>query len=229
MSQLASFDRSLYNSLPGVEEVDRLVRSSGKLEMALATLGSLFVRHNMCDKWGLSILHSHWFVDAGQTPLQEALAGPEGKEFVTMPRVGPFSQPVWPSLFAVASGMLQPMEFSTDKVAQEANAALSESSFLYEFAATLTSLDLATTFGLILVREPEDATREFVEFNRDGSSVLRPVLSTEVDRDSLVQTSWRFAPDAVGASCQASCFQTCTVSDSGHIKNPHQKLHRPGE
>lgn len=223
------YDRSFYNALPGIEQIDSTVRTSGQLQKALSVAGPLFARYGLCDTWGISLLHSHWYVEADQLPIQRVQDGPSGAEFITRPRLVPVGEPVWPSLLAVVGSGLQPLEFSTDDHVRSANAALaSRPQFVTDFSSLVVHEGLCDAFGLIVVRQPADPAYEFVEFNRDGSSILRPMLSAQVSRTNLIETSWRFRPDILSASCESSCFATCTKTDGGHTKNPHRKAHKPG-
>jgi hypothetical protein len=230
---LLSYDRVRFNNLPPIEEADIEMKASGRLSVALSVLGPLFARHDMCNEWGIGLLHKHWYLLEDEFPVQEMRNTTDGPEYVLSPGVVGRSARCWPSVLAVRgvgtpSLRLEPLEYSTDIRVGKANDTLASGlEFQREFCDLIRQHHLANTFGLVVARDSSRPGRELIEFNYAiRISVLREAYSSEHDSASLIQTSWRFAADAATASCKASCFVTCTVSGGGHSK-AHNKLHNP--
>jgi hypothetical protein len=231
LQHASDFDRPRYNRLPCIELADAEMKSEGKLAVVLAELGPIFARHNMCDDWGISILHKHWLVNDDELPVQDIAWCEDYQEFVTCPRTTKPKKNISPSLFAVEPGRspsLVPLEFSTDQcLSQNQRTLPANQAFITDFVGVMSTRDLFGTFGLIAVKEVSDPEHELVEFSyQNRVSVIREMKSREIDRKQLIQTSWRFMADASGLACRRECFVTCSVSGSSHTR-AHNALHNP--
>lgn len=227
--QLETFDHTLFNHLPPIELADESMRETGKLALALRVLAPLFVENGLCDSWGIAILHKHWRTQPAEIPIQEIVRRDDGRDLITRPRTS-FREPYWPSVLQVLphdSLRLVPLEFSTDLAVRDANATIAQrQNFVSAFCSAMVAHSLHDTFSLVAIREAAALGTQLVELNfRDRSSVIREVPSAALEGQRLIQTSWRFSPGA-NASCEASCFVTCTVGDDDHFSD-HTALHKP--
>ncbi len=233
MAQDASvYDRFKYNNLPSIEFADAAMREGDKLNLAFSAFRPIFLRHNMCDKWGISILHRHWRLEEDEIPIQEVIASDSPKEFETYPRTNTAATDFWPSLLAVNEDgcqSLQTLEFSSDPFTKEAYRLLKDSEdFVQDFCVAAKAHNLSNTFGLIATKS---VTPGFglVEFNFDDrSSVLKETASPELAGKRLFETSWRFAPEQTNASCEGSCFARCIANPDGSHPSDHPHAHTPG-
>lgn len=186
----------------------------------------------MCAHWGISLLHKHWLLRDQEIPVQYIRGVKPTRELVTIPKSDVPDNYLWPRILAARSDLLpplEPIEFTTDKSAAIPCGLLESSQgFTREFAATVTRNGLVTTFGLCLRQEPADAEMEWIEFNYSGRvSVLKETISAETDRKSLIETSWYFVPDVLGATCKSKCLSGCTVGGSGGHSHSHSDYHDP--
>jgi hypothetical protein len=225
------FDANRFNALPDIEVASAEMKAKDKLSLAFATLAPIFVRHNMCDSWGISLLHNHWQVEDGDLPIQDVTRAATPLEYQTTPRRASFSKRYWPSILAVKEGLeegLEPVEFSTEYNVETANRLLNQNShFVTEVSSALRKNNLADTFGLIVPKQVSSADLEFVEFNEDKSSVLRETVSATNNPHNLIETSWRIVPTEVAGKCEKSCFSKCTISGGSH-SHSHSPAHKPG-
>jgi hypothetical protein len=225
------FDINRFNRLPDIEVASAEMKARGKLSLAFSALGPIFVRHNMCGSWGISLLHNHWMVEDGELPIQHLTRTETPAEYETRPRPASFAKTFWPSILAVKNGAesaLKPVEFSTECEVEAANHLLSQNSgFVTEFCSALRQNDLANTFGLIVPKQVSSADLEFVEFNEEKTSMLKETVSARNNPENLIETSWRFVPTEVAGKCEKSCFAQCTVSGGRH-SHSHPKAHKPG-
>jgi len=232
MLQMQQFDRSRFNSLPEIERADAEARESNELSAALHSLGPIFVKHGVHESWGLSLLHKHWDVGVDELPIQDVTKSETPMEFESKSRASSFGKPFFPSVLAIKiqQEKLEPLEFSADPSVSEANNVLaSASAFLEEVASTATENNLEGRFGLIALRDAASGY-DLVEFNFvEPLSLVRETKPEEILGQRVIETSWRFAPDAVGGTCTRSCFSRCTTpSGGGGHRHDHTPAHRPG-
>lgn len=227
LQQSASYARSRFNGLPSIEEADAEMRAHNRLGVALSVLEPIFRRHEMCETWGISLLHNHWSVEDGELPITDLSKMDTPKEYELRPRAA-FPKTFHPSILAVKEGvdsLLEPLEFIADEGARHAVEQLnSKPEFVREFCEALTTHDLTSTFGLGVPRSVADIF-ELVEFTYEGrSSVSKEMTSAEVSGMKVIQTGWMFI-DAKTAKCEKSCFAKCNVP--GHTPS-HSPAHKPG-
>jgi hypothetical protein len=224
------FDATRFNALPDIEVASADMKAKGKLSLAFSALAPIFARHNMCDSWGISLLHNHWQVEDGELPIQDAIRTDSPLEYETTPRQAPFTKKYWPSILAARDSHdagLDAVEFSTQPDVETANCLLVRNSqFVSEVCSALRENNLADTFGLIVPKEVSSADLEFVEFNEDKVSLLKETVSATNDPQNLIETSWRIVPTEVAGKCEKSCFSKCVVSGGKH-SHSHPKVHKP--
>lgn len=228
-----TYKSSRFNRLLPIEVADRQMRSAGSLKLALDLLGPVFVQHQVHNAWGLSLLHNHWTVQDGELPIQDASRAESPREFETLPRTTVFEKTFWPSILAVSDDSacaLQPLEFTCDVSASEANTELDyKPEFRKAVCDLLTRNHLSNTFGLAMLRDVSDPEFQLVEFNYEGRvSLLRETTAPEIEGKNLIQTAWRLCPDESSSRCTPSCFSQCIVpaSGGGH-QHAHPKAHQP--
>jgi hypothetical protein len=232
-SDASHYNSPLFNSLPPIETADKEMRAKNRLNKALSVFGPVFAKHKMSGSWGISLLHRHWRIGNDELPIQDSPKIPGPREFITSPRHPNFPKSFSPAILAVEGKegpSLTPLEFSTDKRAHAAVQVLARNQeFVQEFCDAARENDLATTFGLIALKDVSSPELELVEFTHtERVSILREVPSTETDGKTFIQTCWRFKADANGIDCEASCFARCTVSDDGGHSGDHAPAHAPG-
>jgi hypothetical protein len=221
-----SYDRLQFNALPAVDVADENVRANDKLNVALAVLGPIFVQHGFCDAWGISLLHKHWLLEEGESPVQEIVCKDEETVFITRPRASDFAGRFLPSIMKVSSDMrLRVVELSNDPNVRMAHDLLRAApQFVTAFCRAVVANHLADTFGLIANKATMEG-RGLIEFNyTDRMSVLRPSLPADDPGRPFIQTSWRFAKDASGIDCHFNCTARCDREESGHSRG-HDEHH----
>ena len=226
-----SYDRHRFNGLPEIEAADSFVRSSGSRARVLRRLSPIFFKHQVCDWFGLCLLHKHWQLEDDELPLQEITATNSRLTLTTTPQHRHSAAPVWPSVFQVSGACgLQALEFSTDHRVGVANSILEERpAFGLDFCEAIAEEAVADCFGLCVIRPQTKAGLQFVEFNyAERVSITREITSLELGNKIPIQTQWRFHADAMANSCEASCFSQCIVSGDGSHRHAHPKAHKPG-
>jgi hypothetical protein len=235
LQEFNAYDSSRFNSLLAIEAADTKMKANNMLPFALSKLGPVFARHNMCELWGLSLLHKHWDLECGELPIQDL--GNLGtswdrQEYITEPRTS-FGKDVWPCVLAVDSQTgpaLIPLEFSSDPCAEEATSALRDfPDFSLDFCQTVLSNGLEQTFGLFVAKQKPRPGYELVEFNfEERVSLLRETPSAEARLHALIETSWLFLPSAAANACTTKCAKFCDATGGSHTGNSiHQVYHDP--
>jgi hypothetical protein len=232
LHEFNAYDSSRFNGLLAIEAADAKMRASNVLPFAVFKLGPLFARHNMCEFWGLSLLHKHWKLECDELPIQDVGTSRDRQEYITAPRTS-FRKDFWPCVLAVGcqtGSTLIPLEFSSDPCAEEANSALRDCpDFSRDFCQTVLSNGLEQTFGLFVAKQKPRPGYELVEFNfEERVSVLRETLSAEARLHALIETSWLFLPDAAANACTTKCAKFCDATGGAHTGNSiHQVYHDP--
>jgi hypothetical protein len=60
-----TYNWSWFNGLSAIEVADEEMHDQNKLGIALSALGPIFMRYEVCDTWGISLLHKHWPLEDG--------------------------------------------------------------------------------------------------------------------------------------------------------------------
>src|SRR5690242_6457305 len=87
-----SYDRSLFNGLLSVEAADAEMRTHDKLNTAFSVLAPVFQKYDMCEVWGLALLHKHWPLGEHELPITTLNRIEIPREYELRPR-GYFSEP----------------------------------------------------------------------------------------------------------------------------------------
>ena len=225
------FDPIAFNKLPAVMLADAGARRDGMLERALRSFAPLFAHYEVCQHWGVGLLHRHWPISTDEVPIQ-TVKNKKGREFVMTPRHTPFKRAYWPSVWAVglAEGgpRIVPTEFSTDPDVALANQLLTRrSDFVNHFCRTCINEGLAQSFGLVAVRKLTSDESSWVEHTyEDRKSVVTEMNNQDIETQKMIQTTWFFESDSK-TSCSTKCAAFCDVTDSGHTPF-HQTYHNPG-
>lgn len=226
IQETLSYDYSRFNCLPSIEDADAEMRAKNKLNLALEKLGSIFVKHGVCETFGISLLHKHWSVSPGELPITDLSINETPREYELRPREQ-FPKKFYPSILVAKSDSisLQPLEFSADPYTVNAFERLCEKpAFVNEFRDVILRNDLSDVFGLGVPR-PATEGFELVEFTNEGRcSVSKEVPEIEAKAMPVIETGWMFSGDAT-AGCTASCFAKCNVP--GHSPS-HTPVHAPG-
>jgi hypothetical protein len=226
------YSSAKFNNLPAIEDADAMMRKNAHLDLAIHILGPIFANYDLCEVFGIAILHNHWFLSDGELPIQDHCLENSRKVLLTCPRTTSFEKEFAPSVFRISSEapFLRPLEFSTDKCVFEANEVLRKKS--PEFALSLSQAavekGLEHTFGLCVIRKTSNPAYELVEFNGpDRISLVREIEIGSVAHRSLLDTCWMFDKNEATASCESSCFSRCFVNKEGkHYEHRHDKAHR---
>jgi len=215
-----------FNGLPSIEAADAEMRTQNKLNTAFSVLGPIFVKHDMCRTWGISLLHKHWSVQDEELPITVVSKVDAPREYELRPRMN-FSKAFYPAILAVGEGsesLLEPLEYSGDEAAQLAVEELcAKPEFVREFCNALTTNNLASAFGLGVPRAVTNGF-ELVEFTyEERTSVSKELPSAQVAEMKVIETAWMFGKGAAG-TCEKSCFAKCNVP--GHT-GTHTPVHKP--
>lgn len=231
--ELEHYNQSSFNILPSIESANADMRARGQLARAFSLLGPVFAEHNMCETWGIGLLHKHWHLEVGELPIQDVEFHEDRRQFITLPRAGAFSKPFSPSVFAVKTTLnpfLQALEFSSDLQVRGANILLTRNpQFVRDFCESILANGLEQTFGLVALRTASRPHLQLIEFNYEGRiSIVRETIPSEIENKELIETSWRLSVDEVSGNCVGSCFSQCIVpaSGGGH-QHAHPHAHKP--
>lgn len=233
IGDLSSYNRFLFNWLPSIQAADAALHQHRYLDVAFAELGPIFAKYDICDTWGICLLHNHWVLKDNEFPVQHISLRGQTQEFITIPRSDLVSGSFWPSVISVSrmdTLIFHPLEYSTDQYVCAANSILAKRpSFLKEFGSRLVSTELANIFGLVALRNTTDSALELLEFNFiERISIVREVNMQDHVGENTIQTAWKFHSDSASLGCEASCFQRCSdPGDGTHRDDGHAKAHGP--
>jgi hypothetical protein len=220
MPSIAGCETKAYNALPSLATAHTMLMAEKNLDIARERLRPVFLRHKAERFWGLSLLHRHWPLEAGEIAVQSYHPNLDGYEYRTMPVKRYFDYP-WPSSMIVAERprMFNVFEWSTDNFARTANEFLSDSPrFLDEVYEEFCGNELCSVFGISLARDVTCNGNELVEHTLENRvSVIREVRPDQIARHTLTETLWVFSDDKVGMVCKSKCFET----------DQHQQYHDP--
>ena len=224
-----AYDIQTFNNLPEIEFASSYVNSTGLLDKALSTIGPLLIMHNLSDAWGLCIIHRHWRLEEDEIPLQTIRYCNGIREYLSRP-ISNLTHEAAPTVLRVASNhrTFEPLEYSTDPLALEANDLLSKNcrgrSALVD---ALIDHSLADNFALIVLKPLPEAA-EMIELNfADRVSILRQVNTEDLQGKTLIQTTWRFAPNVAAGKCATKCMSYCNVGADGGHSGGHTAYHDP--
>ena len=226
LQEIATFDHARFNGLPTIEDADAEMRKHNKLAIALEVMEPIFLKHSMCDKWGLTLLHKHWAVTNGEVPVSDQSKTNAPKEYELRPRSN-FDGVLSPSILAVRHGStssLEPLEYCGTIESASSSADLNaKPEFVRDVCRALDANDLSRTFGIGTPRTVPEGF-ELVEFTYEGrSSVMKEMASAEVVGMPVIETGWMFSGSVTG-KCVKSCFAKCNTK--GHTPS-HSKAHNP--
>ncbi len=234
MIELSQHDYVHFNGLLSIEAADEIMRKERKLELALSLLGPTFTKYEMCDSWGIGLLHNHWLLEEDEIPVQYISERNGCKEYITVPRNRNLGGSRCPSVISVSRGdktIFRPLEFSADPQVLIANEKLAKRpEFLRVFGRQLINSELERTFGLVAFRETAAVGLTLLEFNFSGRvSIVREVDLVSHSEKSTIETAWRFSPNEAVMDCTKSCFQRCSdPGDGSHRNDGHAPVHAPG-
>lgn len=200
-----------FNNLPSLVDANTMLVSEGKLQLALQTLQPLFIKHQMQNYWGISLLHRHWHIESDEIALQKRREKGLRTELIMRPSKDPSTE-IYPSNFFLVESRpyLLPFEYSCDEHARVANEMLRMApDFIPDLLHAFSLCDFFDTFGLIVVRDASRTDLEFVEYTFPNRvSVVREMVKDYRNKDKLVETAWGFSSSNVAMACKSKCFET---------------------
>ncbi|MBK4723564.1 hypothetical protein JJL56_32505 [Azospirillum sp. YIM DDC1] len=229
MSTAFKFDHHSFNNLPEIEDSHTKIVKGGFLDHALNTTGTLFIRHGLYENWGISLLHKHWEVCNGEVPVQRVVVSDKGVEYVTRPEMLFSGDKLSPNTIKVESPRRTILiEYSEDPDVIMANNILAGSpDFIIEFCVLISENGFNDIFALSTIK-PQSLGKEFVEMNYIGRiSIVMERNAKDLNRNSLIETTWRFKPKEATLGCERLCQRRCVDSGNGHRFQDHLAMHRP--
>ncbi|KAF8528708.1 hypothetical protein JB92DRAFT_3139634 [Gautieria morchelliformis] len=212
---LSEYSSQVFNDLGAPEDAyASLLQLKG--EAALHTsIRDVFERHNMADKFGVTLLHRHFRMEEWEKLVAvHDTSTPWGPEAYDAHHLGE----VLPQAFVfTASDAIVPFEYGFFTTATVINAPRFEAAtkeFLVELGSLLFSLGLAQYLGL-RVHPGLELKAHMLEF-----TVNRANISVDVNQMSVksIPTSWFYhGPKTL----RCSCHSHCTASNGKHISLSH--------
>ncbi len=230
LSEIA-YSTARFNNLASIEAAHDEIRTDDLLDTAIQALGPIFVEHEVCDDWGLALLHKHWDLGKGEIPLQEVTRNVVPREYILNPKNVRRTSNIWPSILMLGDEhqAIHALEFSDDPAVGRANMVLARKpEFVTRLRTIVTNAGWVNLLGLAALRSVADGF-ELVEFNyAERVSILKECRTGAQIGHSRMETSWRFHPVLAMSSCQASCFSKCVIpSSGGSHQHSHPKAHNP--
>ena len=233
------FDRDIYNGLLTIEEANKTARADDGLDEFLNSASRLFVSHNLHHRFGVGLLHNHNQCQDDERMIQYNCTVNNEKALVTMPVSKDTDlQSEVPSVWALSGRNFYPLEFTTDRVAQDLLfAGEVPTPFLEDYVDLVNSSPVGSMFGLAVVErtmyrfahpnqialEQTDTTeRKNVVFLRSRGAVAKSI-----------QTAWTFEAHANAAAgtiraethCAATCRTECIIDNGVHSGPIHFDHH----
>jgi hypothetical protein len=232
---------NIYNGLASIEAANEVAKAENKIEDFLSRSQRLFLSHNVHSRFGVALLHQHYFCKSGEIVVQnEELLGNENV-LVSQPRVYDAAKETSiPWLWGVTGEDFHPLEFTTDSLARELLVADSiPGLFLKDFKELVRATSAERLFGLAVVErsffeqaKPGDSAIEYSDAeNRRNNIYLRERRDTE----KLIETTWVFQEEAMSMSgCIAKSDCATTIRTVCRVRCPkddgvHSPIHFPDE
>lgn len=211
---LAEYRHDAFNDLPSVTDAGNALQAKGGHDIIHETLGPLFVKHGIEEKFGLGLLHRH-FEMAPSERLVEYNSTSTPWDAADAQNIGGM---LLSQSWLFGDNQLVPYEFCyshgnaarAQRLSQDATLA-SMGRFLEELHAMLLAFGLDKTLGLR--RHPGLQFEGLVEVTAGRAninfhpSVMSPKESTE--------TAWFFDPEYIKRGCTCKCNDV--TASHGHM------------
>jgi hypothetical protein len=191
-----TFRRSIYNSLPPVEDADIQRKASASFGLLLEEAAHILVNVAMEEMFGLYLVHGHFTLGQRERMVECFVA--RRRALVTKPLRfdQALSRRIVPSRWLLGNSGFVPLEFSTDEGARRAVEALSSKPvFFSDMAAAIRRHGLGKTIGIASVWRDSlvaDEKEGYLEKNYGEAreSVIRLCNKEELANDQYTSTVW---------------------------------------
>jgi len=226
-SLLSAYNHRIFDALIDPDDAYKQVTSLNGEELIRSSIRDVFVRHAMCDKFGVTLLHRHFDMDADEKLVAVGnTSTPWSSDAIENGTLGK----VIPQAFIFsAPDQIAPSEytfFTNDALTTAISIGSAPKAFVEELGSLLFALKLEKVLGLRTV-SGRKASHD-VEF-----TVGRANIFVELDKpaDNATPTSWYFCPDHANPDkcklmhCIVYCVKMCVTSGGKHVLH-HQQDHR---
>jgi hypothetical protein len=198
-ARLTNASEVRYNNLPFVGAADEYVENGGLAEKMALRVREIFLRHELADYWGISLLHRHWPIESDEVPAEDAIFDKGLPAYVMRPALRNSGDIYVPCLISIEDASFETLEFSSRPDALNAFHQLQQRDvFLQELREALLPDGLNQVFGLGSVRQVSDERNRLVEFSYgDRAPVMRETPFSQIADSDLIQTFWTFSAHMV--------------------------------
>jgi hypothetical protein len=183
-------------------------------------LADIFTRHNVHEKFGIHLLHRHFWLPPNTIMVGETFLNPYCRwAKPTSNRIDPDSLTGY--LFALTEDGWHPYEYQKDF---KHHSSTLNTDFLREVTQYIQENDLSSQVGLQLLASPYDEMDDMtLELLLENSSIMFR-FSNLVDCSPVRQTGWQFALDDKNQP------QTCQYNEShGTLPNGDHQVYNQGQ
>jgi len=210
---LLEYSSATFNDLKGPGEALQSLKELKGDDAIPTCIREVFDRHDMSEKFGISLLHRHFDIDESERLVAvNDTSTPWGHEAYSNHKLGK----VLPQAFIFTSpDKIVPFEYTFFTPNLLDNVTLFESAtkaFLTELGLCLFSLQLEKVLGLRV--HPGIQKKLKLEF-----TVNRANINVDIDKESPehIPTSWYFRGPR-STPCTNHCMTYCDTSSGSHIK-----------
>jgi hypothetical protein len=227
-----------YNNLPSICDASSSFRRVGGRKI-LYDLQDVFVKHNMCEKYGVILLHRHFKLDENEIIIEIVgdnniyISTPWKNEMGKVtPKHDPFTEynvdlkkanHFRPHSWKINNDdELEGYEYFFDENPDDI---LLDKKFTDEFKETIQKLCLTNVLGLRLIhrelsrkREPGKGFFETTDQENRANIMKLSVIKEVVNFDFYMEVMWSFTSNKSDVEESCSCYQYCVevVATGGH-------------
>jgi hypothetical protein len=206
----ATYDHAVYTALPSLRDARNIFIAHGADNAINGELKDLLVKHELTDKFGLALLHSH----AEIHPYERLTHFGNSAIPISVEETPPST--LCPCTWKVTNNGLLPIEFYFS--ASNTRSALTnetELAFVEELCKAIIRLKLEDLIGFsLLANENSGGHHSGVEISEGRCNITLPCAAfKDVEGDDFVDALWIFSP--VG---HKKCKKACKIRPGGHAK-----------
>ncbi|KAJ5911351.1 uncharacterized protein N7473_000654 [Penicillium subrubescens] len=207
------YDVGAFNKLPSLNEAHTQFMAMNGLKVLEEFLHSLFLRYQMTEKFGMTLLHSHFvlndheiLVEANGTSTPWDLRGADP----TPTGFAKYDGAIKPSSWMVTDDHLRAFEFYFDP--NTGTPGIDPSvSFVEDLSTILKANNLSNVLGLYQIADASTGQIEVTEGRANVTFPFDKVAHPDViNSDKYIQTSWQFPSTSTGKpQARNWCAKVC--------------------
>lgn len=207
------YDVGAFNKLPSLNEAHSQFMAMDGFKVLEGFLHSLFLRYQMTEKFGMTLLHSHFvlndheiLVEANGTSTPWDLRGADS----TSTGFAKYDGAIKPSSWMVTDDHLRAFEFYFDRNTGTSGIDPS-ASFVEELSTILRANKLSNALGLYQIADNSTGQIEVTEGRANVTFPFDRVAQSDIiNSDKYIQTSWQFPSTSTGKPLARNwCAKVC--------------------